>query len=168
MFNCLNSRLAQKASWASQRSGRSLYQGFVSAASLVILSCALVGCYYVTSKPDVIGLYELKVGHDRINLEIAPDDRFTETIQWASGKVEKRTGTWRWNNGSLSFDELWIPKSFAPDYILQADAESGPNQPKYTEPGHWTLSAENHWGTVTLEIFPDADISFRMVAHSSR
>ena len=137
----------------------------MSAAWLVGLSYAFVACHSVRSKPDVVGLYELKVGHDRISLEIATDDRFTETIRWASGKVEKRTGTWHWKNGFLSFDELWIPKSFAPDYILQADAESGPNEPKYTEPGHWVLPAESHWGTVTLEVFED--VSFRKVADSS-
>lgn len=70
------------------------------------------------------------------------------------------------NNGYLNFDELWIPKSFAPDYILQADAGSGPDRPKYTEPGHWVLSAESHWGTVTLQVFED--VSFRMVERSSR
>jgi len=83
-------------------------------AWLVSLSCALVACHSVRSKRDVVGLYELKVGRDLISLEIAPDDRFTETIRWASGKVERRTGPWHWNNGLLSFDELWIPKSFAP------------------------------------------------------
>jgi hypothetical protein len=140
----------------------------MAVASLVALSSTLVACYYVRSKSDVVGFYELKVGHDLISLEIAPDERFAETIRWASGKVEKRTGTWHLNNGYLDFDELWIPKSFAPDYILQADSESGPNQPKYTEPGHWTLSAESHWGTITMPIFPDADINFRKVAHSSR
>jgi hypothetical protein len=140
----------------------------MSVGSVVTLSCALVACHSVRSKPDVVGFYELRAGHDLINLEIAPDEHFTETIRWASGKVEKRTGTWHWNNGFLGFDELWIPKSFAPDYILQADAESGPDRPKYTEPGHWTLPAESHWGTITMPIFPDADINFRKVAHSSR
>jgi hypothetical protein len=135
-------------------------------ASLVALSSALVACYSVRSKPDVVGFYQLKGEHDLISLEIGPDERFTETIRWASGKVEKRTGAWRWNNGFLSFDELWIPRSFAPDYILQADAESGPTMPKYTEPGHWVLSAESHWGTVTLQVFED--VSFRMVERSSR
>jgi hypothetical protein len=68
----------------------------------------------------------------------------------------------------VSFDGLWIPKSFAPDYIEQADAQSSSSQPKYTDPGTWAVSAEHHWGTITLAVFPDADIDFKMVSHSSR
>lgn len=113
-----------------------------------------------------MGRYELKVGNDRIDLDLASNQSFTETIRWASGKVEQRTGKWYWNRSSVSLDGLWIPKSFAPDYIKATDAKDGSNQPKYTEPGNWAVSAERHWGTVTLAVFPDADIYFRMVAHS--
>jgi len=113
-----------------------------------------------------VGRYELKVGNDRIDLDLASNQSFTETIRWASGKVEQRTGKWYWNRSSVSLDGLWIPKSFAPDYIKATDAKDGSNQPKYTEPGNWAVSAERHWGTVTLAVFPDADIYFRMVAHS--
>jgi hypothetical protein len=118
--------------------------------------------------PDVIGLYELKVGNDQISLDVASDQSFTETIRWASGKVEQRKGKWYWNRSSVAFDGLWIPKSFAPDYIEAADAKSGSKQPKYTDPGNWSVSAEKHWGKVTLAVFPDADIYFKMVGHSSR
>jgi hypothetical protein len=134
--------------------------------ALAILSSALVACYPIRSKPDVVGRYELKVGNDRIDLDLASNESFTETIRWASGKVEQRTGKWYWNRSSVSLDGLWIPKSFAPDYIKATDAKDGSNQPKYTEPGNWAVSAERHWGTVTLAVFPDADIYFRMVAHS--
>jgi hypothetical protein len=135
---------------------------------LLILSSALIACYPVGSKADLIGLYELKAGNDRISLELSSDQTFTEAITWASGKVERRTGKWYWKDGDLSLDELWIPKSFAPDYILAADAESGPNQPKYTDPMNWAVSAEMHWGKVELIIFPDSDVYFTMVGHSSR
>jgi hypothetical protein len=165
-------------SWNSNQSGSEMqaseclrhtfYVRLISVASLVTLCSALVACHSIRGKSDVIGLYELKVGHDLIRLEVTPDERFTETIRWASGKIETRTGSWHWNNGFLNFDELWIPKSFAPDYILEADTKSSPNAPKYTEPGHWVLSAEKHWGTITLSVFPDAAISFKMVAHVSR
>jgi hypothetical protein len=42
------------------------------------------------------------------------------------------------------------------------------NQPKYTEPGHWAIQPERHWGTVTLSIFPDADVNFKMTRRYSR
>ena len=136
--------------------------------ALAIFTTALVGCYSVKSKPEVVGLYELHVGQDRISLDVSADERFAETIQWASGKIEKRSGKWYWNRGSVSFDGLWIPKSFAPDYIEQADAQSASDQPKYTDPGTWAVSAEHHWGKITLTVFPDADIYFKMVSHPSR
>jgi hypothetical protein len=150
----------------SRRTGK--FRTSLLMAVLATLSSVLVACYQVKSKPEVIGLYELKVGQNQIDLDVSADESFTETIKWASGKVEKRIGRWYWNRGSIAFDSLWIPKPFAPDYINQADAQSGPKQPKYTEPGNWAVSAEKHWGTMTLTVFPDADINFRMVAHPSR
>jgi len=30
------------------------------------------------------------------------------------------------------------------------------------------MSAERHWGTVMLAVFPDEDVYFRMVGRSSR
>jgi hypothetical protein len=47
-----------------------------------------------------------------------------------------------------------------PDYILRAD-ENNKGQPKYTEPGSWTVTPTYEWGTVTLDLFPDDDISFK-------
>ncbi len=137
-------------------------------ASIMFMSASLVGCYTVKSKPEVVGVYELNAGHNRISLDVSQDGGFTETILWASGKAEKRTGKWYWNRGSVSFDGLWIPKAFAPDYIAQADAQAGTNQPKYSEPGTWAVSAERHWGTVKLAVFPDDDTYFKMVSHPSR
>ena len=136
--------------------------------SLVPLAIYLCGCFSVRSKPDVVGLYELKVGDNHINLNVVSDGSFTEIIKWGSGKSEDRTGKWYWNNGSIALDGLWIPEAFAPDYIIQADAQNDPKQSKYLEPGNWAVSAERHWGTVTLSIFPDADVNFKMVKHASQ
>lgn len=147
----------------SRHVGRQRLWGFLLMIAGVVLSSALVGCYPVRSEADVIGLYELKVGSDRISLNVSSDRSFTETITWASGKVDQRRGKWYWSRSSVTFDSLWIPKSFAPDDIQAADARSGSNQPKYTDPGNWSVSAEKRWGRVTLEVFPDEDIYFRMV-----
>ena len=32
----------------------------------------------------------------------------------------------------------------------------------------WAVSAERHWGTVKLAVFPDDDTYFKMVSHPSR
>lgn len=121
-------------------------------------------CTMVKSESDVLGEYELKVGKGKIELKILPDRSFSETIFWPNGNVENRSGKWFWREGGLGFDQLWIPPEFAPDYILQADAEARANkQPKYTEPGYSWGRPERHWGTVTIPIFPDADVSFEMV-----
>ena len=130
---------------------------------------SLNGCMMVRSESDVLGGYELKVGMSKIALEILPDKSFSEKIVWKNGNSINRSGKWSWANNGISFDQLWIPPEFAPDYILQADASvSASGQPKYTEPGHWLIRPERHWGTVTLSVFPDADIDFKMVSHAFR
>ncbi len=131
--------------------------------ALAALIGALVACIPVRSMSDVIGVYELNAGRQKITLQVTPDQSFTESIQFSSGQVERRVGKWHWNSGSVGFDGLWIPKSFAPEYILQADSRADGRHQRYTEPGYWSVSAENHWGTVVLAVFPDADINFKMV-----
>ena len=138
----------------------------IRCAFLLILTALLFlsGCSMVRSQSDVLGEYELKAERGKIVLNISPDNSFSETIYWPSGKVESRSGKWLWSQDGISFDQLWIPSEFAPDYILQADASAKANkQPKYTDPGHWYIRPERHWGTVTLSIFPDADGNFKMV-----
>jgi hypothetical protein len=141
---------------------------FQPARSVLLLVLATLlfatGCTLVKSESDVLGEYELKVGKGKIVLKVSPDKSFSETICWPNGKVEDRSGKWLWNNHTINFDQLWTPSEFAPDYILQADASAKENkQPKYTEPGHWAIQPEKHWGTVTWPIFPDADVNFKMV-----
>ncbi len=136
-------------------------------AALLLISAVLIlsiGCSMVKSESDVLGEYELKVGNGRIALKVSPDKSFSETIFWPNGKVDNRSGEWLWAENGISFDQLWIPSEFAPDYILQADASAKANkQPKYTEPGHWSMRAEKHWGTVIFPVFPDADVNFKRV-----
>jgi hypothetical protein len=131
--------------------------------TLATFCCGLVGCWMVTSRADVIGQYGLSAGGGRISLTLSSDGTFIENVLWASGKVESLTGTWKWSNGDLAFDNLWIPRAFAPDYIIQADSRQTSDGPKYTEPGHWSVSAERHWGKVTIAVFPGADVEFKIV-----
>jgi hypothetical protein len=119
------------------------------------------GCSMVDSRSDVVGNYRLNTTGGEITLRLSEDGRFSETIVWASGKRETRSGNWNWSEKVLNFDQLWIPREFAPSYIQEADA-SAKDQPKYTEPGHWTVRPERHWGTIILSIFPDDGENFRM------
>lgn len=136
---------------------------------LVVVLLSLNGCMMVKSESDVLGRYELKVGANTISLKLSSDKSFTEEIAWQGGKVQNHSGKWLWVNEGISFDQLWIPREFAPEYILQADASASENkQPKYTEPGHWFIRPERHWGKVILPVFPDADTEFKMVSHASQ
>ena len=142
------------------------FQPTIRSLLLIVLATLFFanGCTMVRSESDVLGEYELKVGKGKIALKILPDRSFSETIFWPSGKLESHSGKWLWAENGISFDQLWIPSEFATVHILQADAQAEANkQPKYTEPGHWSMRAEKHCGTVTLPIFPDADVSFEMV-----
>lgn len=131
-------------------------------ATCLLLSCGLLACYYVQSREGLFGTYELNGDHRQILLDMAANGTFTETITFKSGAVQKQKGTWKFASATsnLSFDGLWIPKEFAPDYILRAD-ETNNDQPKYTEPGNWTLTPERHWGRVVIDVFDD--VAFKKV-----
>ena len=136
---------------------------------IVAMLLSLNGCTMVKSESDVLGEYELKLGANKIALKVSADKSFSEEITWQGGKVQNHSGKWMWANEGISFDQLWIPPKFAPQYILQADASVRENkQPKYTEPGHWFIRPEKHWGKVILPIFPDADTEFKMVSQASQ
>src|SRR6266496_689715 len=146
-----------KTSIKQSRVPRAVFTAILTASFFV------TGCSMVKSESDVLGEYELRAANGKIVLTVLPDRSFSEMIVWPTGKVENRSGKWLWTENGISFDQLWIPSEFAPEFILQADAEAKANkQPKYTEPGHWSMRAEKHWRTVTLPIFPDADVSFKM------
>lgn len=131
--------------------------------TLILTASLLVsGCSMVRSESDVLGEYELRATGGKIVLSLSPDKSFSETIYWPNGKVEGRSGKWTWSQNGISFDQLWVPPVFAPDYIVQADASARANrQPKYTEPGHWYMRPERHWGTVIVPVFDD--VNFEMV-----
>ena len=120
-------------------------------------------CIDVQSRSGVVGKYQLSRNHQRIILELSSDGNFIETISYGKGEITKHVGRWDFEPADryVTFDSLWIPKEFAPDYILDAD-ENSKGQPKYTEPGSWTLTPTYEWGSVALDVFPDSpDISFR-------
>jgi hypothetical protein len=134
----------------------------IGAVVLLTLTLAAFGCFSIGSETKVVGIYELNAGKAKITLTVRRDHTFVETITAAGIDNERRSGTWRWT-GSLDMESLWIPPAFAPAYILQADARSERGKFKYTQPGHWSLDPEWHFGRVVLPIFPGAGVEFRMV-----
>ena len=140
------------------------WQRRVIAALAVAMVLTLNGCTLNPSRADVLGKYELK-GTDAgaITLSLRGDGTYSESIISPSNREDHRSGTWTLSGGSVNLNELWIPKEFAPDYIIQADEQKSPPMPKYTEPGYWSLSAEKRWGVVFLTVFPDDDIEFKRV-----
>jgi hypothetical protein len=74
---------------------------------LLATTCFLVACYSVTSKADVVGAYELVGASGKLVLDVFADDHFVESIEDSkSSTVQKRTGTWLWSGGRISFDNL--------------------------------------------------------------
>jgi hypothetical protein len=132
------------------------------ALSLIFVS----GCTLNPSRSDAIGTYLLKgQGANQITLSLSPDGGFSETIQ-VDGSLKSNLGTWSMKDGDISFDRLWIPETFAPASIVEADKQAGErHMPKYTEPGHWVIGVERIWGRMKMEVFPNDDVEFVMVAH---
>jgi hypothetical protein len=129
------------------------------------LAGSFVACVSVHSSTEVMGAYVLSDGNQKITLDLRTNGTFSEAILFNPARTEVRQGEWHWKNGWLSLEGLWIPASFAPDYIQQADSKSGSGQPKYSEPGHWAIKPEKHWGKMVLPVFPDGGIEFKMVRH---
>ncbi len=133
--------------------------------AVVVAGTALSACVPVRSNSDLVGTYELSLEHQKIRLELAANGSFTEIIRFESGKEEHQAGRWDWSNERLGLYGLWIPRSFAPDYILKADSMAKVSTQKYAEPGYWAIRPEKHWGRIVLSIFPDADINFERVKY---
>jgi hypothetical protein len=157
MEDHVNSRLA-----AGQHN-RGRWGILLGVVAVVVVTTALSACVPVRSSSDLVGTYELNLERERITLVLTPDGSFTEDIRSESGKIEHQAGRWDWGSGRLGFYGLWIPRSFAPEYILRADSEAKGNRQKYTEPGYWAIRPENHWGRMVLSIFPDAGINFERI-----
>jgi hypothetical protein len=131
--------------------------------AIAVLILLVSGCNLNPSRNDVIGTYVLEgQGGNQITLTLSSDGVFSEKIL-ASGNPKSAVGTWGIRDGNLDFDRLWIPRAFAPQYIIDADERSGERQPKYTEPGHWDLPVGKYWGRMKIEVFDD--VEFVMVSH---
>jgi hypothetical protein len=121
------------------------------------------GSWQIGSKNNIIGCYELGDGDQKISLKIDPDGKYFEIVTLRGAVVDRHSGKWRWTASFVDFDSLWIPKEFAPDYILRADAAAARGEPKYTERGHWSLGAESMFGNVVLVVFPDEGVNFKLM-----
>ncbi len=129
---------------------------------LCLLLTTQSSCGRVDSRGDVIGSYELGSDMQKIELDIKSSGVYQEVITLDGKVADRRSGSWRWGPRFVDFDSLWIPRQFAPEYILRADSAAAPGEPKYTLPGHWSSGAEKHLGRVVLVVFPGADVNFTM------
>lgn len=140
---------------------RCISVNWIGPIAVFLMLVNLSGCYVITSERKVIGTYELATEQGKITLDIRRDHTFTEKITWRDLTQQVRSGKWKWTTG-LDLDSLWIPPQFCPDYIVQSDARSGLEAPRYSSPGHWTIGPEWRLGHVILPIFPDSDVEFRL------
>ena len=135
------------------------------AASTVVLMLTLAGCTLNPSRADVVGRYELRgIKSGSISLSLRGDGTYIEEIGWPSTRRDHLSGIWTLRDGNMQMSGLWIPKEFAPDYIIAADKRASPLMPKYTEPGNWNLSAEKRWGVAFLSVLPDEDVEFKKIS----
>jgi hypothetical protein len=133
-------------------------------AAVFVLSLFVGGCNPNLSRNEVTGLYVMeKQGGNRITLTLSSDGVFNEEIR-TPGNLKFVAGTWSIRGCNVDFDKLWIPQTFAPQKIVEADKQAGERQPKYTDPRHWDLPVEKSWGRVKIEVFPDDHVEFVMVS----
>lgn len=134
------------------------------AVSTLAMALTIIGCTLNPSRSDVLGRYELTgIKTGRITLSLREDGTFSEGISWPSNREDHRSGIWTLSGGAVNLSGLWIPREFAPDYIIQTDQQTSAPMPRYTEPGNWSLSGEKRWGVVFLSVFSDADIEFKKI-----
>jgi hypothetical protein len=127
---------------------------FLAILALLAMSFA---CGFINSGNELIGTYELKVGKGKIILEVAPNGTFRERVFFESGQAKEIVGHWDWGGEFMSFDKLWIPKSFSPEILNQLDASGRTN---FTSPGLHAVTPEKRWGKVILPIFDSESINF--------
>ncbi|MCA2964782.1 MAG: hypothetical protein INH40_12825 [Acidobacteriaceae bacterium] len=139
----------------------------ITAAFSVLVAMVLIGCTQSISREKLVGTYHLQ--HPQagmIELILLSDGSFAETIRPVNGQLVRREGRWLppdEKNRALGLEGLWIPREFAPDYILMAD-EMNKGGVQYTAPGYWVGKPEQRLGKVTIPVFPDADIKFERVS----
>jgi len=134
------------------------------AVPTLAMALTLIGCTLNPSRADVLGRYEMQgIEAGRIALSLRGDGTYSEDISWPSNREDHRSGIWTLSGGDVNLSGLWIPREFAPDYIIDADQRASAPMPKYTEPMNWNLSGEKRWGVVFLSVFPDADIEFKKI-----
>jgi hypothetical protein len=129
----------------------------------LVLIVILTSCFPNRSRAAIIGKYELKDVSERITVNVTPNERFDETIYPSSGKAVRHQ--WHWHDGIVSFVGLTIPVELINKYIGLEDSLGASKRPN-GEITTWSLTLENHWGTLVFPVFPDSDMNFRKVSKS--
>jgi len=122
----------------------------------------LCSCAAIDSERNAVGAYEMSSGRNRITLRVCGDHTFAEEITIPGKSTYRHKGRWEWRHGYVDFDELWVPKEFTPQSMIDADAGTAPGLPRITEPRENSLGAEIRFGRKILEVFPDSGPNFDM------
>lgn len=108
----------------------------------------------------VVGTYEMGE-HDEMVLRLNADGTFAESITFTNGTRAERNGKWRLKDGTLFFDNLWIPPTFPPIAATQGNENKSGGASNSTDPGNFVVSPDYEWGRIVLNVFGDDEVMFR-------
>lgn len=131
--------------------------------SLVVT--VFIGCAGGISKESLIGHYRLAGKAGTIDLELAADGAFVQTVRFEDGTRSVRRGRWvppSSANSTVGLDGLWIPREFCPGYLNEADTRKD-GHPKCSDPGYWVGKPYRALGKIVLPMFPDENMNFERV-----
>jgi hypothetical protein len=133
-------------------------------ACLTLLAC---GCEAVHLEREVYGHYELRHSEGEIRLEVSADHSYSEILTFASYPEQRSSGKWYWSEGTdgtgrVCFESVLEPVRFKKD--LYAASGRSPTMIGRTYQLDDCLPAEKEYGKTILEINPDSEENFVMVA----
>ena len=110
----------------------------------------LCSCAAIDSERNAVGAYEMSSGRNRITLRVCGDHTFAEEITIPGKSTYRHKGRWEWRHGYVDFDELWVPKEFTPQSMIDADAGTAPGTSAYHRAGLRREMRQSSSGTVGL------------------
>ena len=133
-----------------------------------LLTLGLCGCLPINSERGVYGRYELRSPGATTYVDLRADHTWTETIRYASGAVQEKSGKWHWTESQtglpLCFEALFLPKQASFFRLIQGDLPGWVKDRGTAYELDQCASPLVEYGKTTLEIDPDSDENFVRVA----